>query len=157
MKTRLGFVSNSSSSSFIVIDSNVAVNFENKEITIPGIGETEFDWQFDRYYDFPSKLNFALLQAEYAKDMIIDSDFEYENKSDNRYVDMIYEVLKDEGLTVIENTLTTCIDSEDRGYIDHQSAIFENSDMEELFNSKSNLRNFLFSNESFIATGNDNS
>lgn len=69
MKTRLDFVSNSSSSSFIVINDTgkYASNADMagmSELSLPsdaGGGCTEFGWQLQKYYDVFSKLNWAAL------------------------------------------------------------------------------------------------
>jgi hypothetical protein len=41
------------------------------------------------------------------------------------------------------------------GYIDHQSASYEGENME-MFEDEQTLHDFLFSNNSYIQTGNDN-
>jgi len=74
MKIRKGFVSNSSSSSFIVNNSDI---FEirhmpkdlkdKKTLYVPQIygGEIEFSRQRENYTDFGSRLNWAYMQAKY--------------------------------------------------------------------------------------------
>lgn len=139
MKKRLGFVSNSSSSSFVVVSKN---SFEIKQTLSMSDGhlilgelggDDEFGWDFIEYDDFLTKLNWVCLQADYAK-----------NKE---YKEMIENVLKDniEGIDSIEWSLS--------GYIDHQS-IGEGND--DVFESEESLKAFLFSPSSYIKTGNDN-
>jgi len=99
MKTRNGFVSNSSSSSFVVIAKKrdkeipIPVTFSNT-LMIPRnlSGETEFGSSGGKYLDFDSKLNFLILQALYADDM--------------GYVSLIYQILRQKfGNIEIKNNL----------------------------------------------------
>ena len=69
MKTRTDFVSNSSSSSFIVIGgANYSnINWYGDTITLPTYkGCSCFGWEFEKHYDFFSKLNFCALLVIYA-------------------------------------------------------------------------------------------
>ena len=128
MKVRNGFVSNSSSSSFVAIAKK-----RDKEIPVPITysntlmiprnlsGETEFGSNSGKYSDFDSKLNFLILQALYADDM--------------GYVSLIYQILRQKfGNIEIKNNLRLDFvdfddgedDSEELdkihfGSIDHQS------------------------------------
>ena len=76
MKIRSGFVSNSSSSSFIVMPSDIfLVQHMSKDLKDPTTlivpfifgGEVEFGRQRENYKDFGSRLNFAYLQALHLK------------------------------------------------------------------------------------------
>jgi hypothetical protein len=71
MKIRNGFVSNSSSSSFLVISTNSeeyrpTFKYEGVDLNIPEDfgGNTEFGRENVNYTDFGSRLNFALMLAE---------------------------------------------------------------------------------------------
>ena len=149
MKIRKGFVSNSSSSSFIVIGDGPL-----KELKIDGTviigqhGETEFGWENTVYDGVWSRINFAYLQA-------VDR---------SEWLEMLEDILKEHlGCTEIVYLINTSYDEKPdsehgpyvRGYIDHQSAACEGSNTE-MFESKEKLKQFLFCADSYIQGGNDN-
>lgn len=136
MKIRTGFVSNSSASSFVVID----CDFNTQKYLIYDIdfkcGTYEFGWEEEKYYDLRSKINWAVLMA-------------CKNK---RYLKMIQDMLWKEigfNLTNIEIE-----EIQKEGYIDHQAINDEN--IKAIFKKKYQLKCFLFSSKSYIQTGNDN-
>lgn len=148
MKHRLGFVSNSSSSSFVVI----ADNLHNKsdlqenetEIVLGECGETEFGWEFKTHYDFESKLNFAFLQTTYSEE------------HGGRWYNMIEAVLLSAGIKIVGNSINDSYSGPGFfGYIDHQSSAIEDRNTE-IFESEDVLKRFLFSKDSYIEQGNDN-
>jgi hypothetical protein len=159
MKIRNGFVSNSSSSSFLVIkklqeedlkasaqliNSYVRGFGENNILTVDRyIGETEFGWSPQRHYEIGSKIVFAYMQAKYV------------DRED--WVDLLEEVIKEvsdaKAIDWMIN-ITDC-DSPNYGYIDHQSASYTGENTE-MFDSKEELINFLFGSDSFVMTDNDN-
>lgn len=65
MKKRITFISNSSSSSFVVISDGKLdqINEEDTLLVPTSRGEMCFGWQQERYNDFYSKLNFCALQC----------------------------------------------------------------------------------------------
>ena len=170
MKVRSGFVSNSSSSSFVVIAKK-----RDKEIPIPIAfsdtlkiprnlsGETDFGSSGGKYSDFDSKLNFLILQALYADDI--------------DYLSLIYQILRQKfGNIDIKNNLRRDFvdfdDEEDNseeldklhfGFIDHQSIgggfleLFEGSPEDKkkslVFRVDSlveKMYNFLFMRDSYL-------
>jgi hypothetical protein len=163
MRIRLGFVSNSSSSSFIIIDHGEQDFEEIKNsyhgdldpkgrrcIRIPQTfqGETEFGWQVMRYHDFPSKLNWATLLAKRYESRwnmlkaILKKDFS---------VDAVYDCLDwDEEE---EDEIDSFYKWSESGYIDHQSVTDDNAAM---FESEETLRAWLYGIGSYIQNGNDN-
>lgn len=170
MIVRSGFVSNSSSSSFIVI--GTGERFNQKDILGAGFdyyiigvnGRTDFGWEFATYTDFNSRVNFCLLQSlesgnENHYQVLIETLFDYlkvpiyvaltvsygdEDKFPKKYLED-YQQTRDE---FNDRCLT-------RGYIDHQSSVVEGENME-MFESVESLRDFLFNTDSYIETGNDN-
>lgn len=134
MKIRNGYVSNSSSSSFVVIKKGDIKYPELK----PGFeldGEYEFGWGPERHYDVNSKINWAWIQSEYSP----------------KHRDQLLEILTKCGLPKdYEFSLTTDWDKKEKthAYIDHQS-------MGEL-ECFDDLEQFLFCRDSFIMEDNDN-
>jgi hypothetical protein len=156
VKIRLGFVSNSSSTSFIVIGHTISndlinvikVTLENSTIVIDNKGELEFGWDDARYTTFWDRLNFTMIQIMYQK--------QYENSEKYQMLKNVLKLTLD--VDVIENKLSLeyiCGKNEFHAYIDHQSSIVESENIE-MFESEEKLRLFLFSEESYIQGGNDN-
>ena len=144
MKIREGFVSNSSSSSFIVIshDYNELLPSIPEVLTFSHslrCGTSEFGWEEYAHNDFYSKFNFCVIQASYIPEKFLEYWFMLENVMNSIGVTIEYDV-------EVENTYA---------YIDHQSASYEGENME-MFESEENLKNFLFNKNSYIQTGNDN-
>lgn len=150
MKIRNGFVSNSSSSSFIVISDGecTPLDLTGQIWNNKHLGESKFGWQRETYHDVYSKVNFAFLQALElsARD------------GDDNWLEMLDEVIKDfTGVVEVQHGFDVKPSGyiED-GYIDHQSSVSEDENTE-MFYSKEDLKQFLFCKESYIQNQNDNS
>ena len=151
MKIRTGFVSNSSSSSFVVIGKTFddpdwhKNNF--KDCVFEGSEErgcTEFGWGPHVLKDTDSRINFAYIQAQ-----MINND---------EWMKMLREVIMEylECHDVIIN-ITDQYSSKEGvwGYIDHASASCEGENTE-MFADKETLKRFLFCVDSKIVLDNDN-
>jgi len=142
MKRRVGFVSNSSSCSFVIIENNIIDYNIDGDFIIGEDGNIEFGWDVKDYCDTPSKINFAILQAMDA------------NKDE--WMKMIFDVIKDHtGCDDIIVKITNDFLKPNYGYIDHASSSVEGSNIE-MFESADKLKQFLFSDDSYIHTDNDN-
>lgn len=155
MKYRSGFVSNSSSSSFIVIGtgSGSAAYDELKTCVSgdtfygqPKRGITEFGWQEETYTDVWSRLNFCWIQ--------ILSDVKHLEKEKREW--MLKEVLKEElGVKNVYHGFSWDEFGLKDAYIDHASASREGENVE-MFASKEALIKFIFCEDSKIVNDNDN-
>jgi len=151
MKIRNGFVSNSSSSSFIVIvrsqisedDFKVfSYDYDDKFVVNGSHGTTEFGWGPATITDAWSRLNFSYLQALYAK------------RED--WIKMIEDLLEKRcGISKIEWRITLDYNSKCNSYIDHQSCATEGANTM-MFDSDRDLEAFIFGRDSYIVLDNDN-
>lgn len=176
MKTRFDYVSNSSSTSFIVIEKCADINDKRYHYDEPLIlpneyGCCEFGWQDARYDDFLSKLNWCAIilnEIHQAKNdtrtfEIDESDASWYTNAKrkmitfcenyDKYVNMLIGVCKKHFNLEIKLNF-----DEDRlfFYIDHQSGVFEKPENVKMFESEDTLYTFLASPHSYIQCGNDN-
>jgi len=148
VKVRQNFVSNSSSSSFIVIGNSGTYekvhSNENDEYIFGQDGETEFGWTPQDITDIDSRINFCKIQSTYL---------------DGKYDDVIEQVIrKNSSVQTFNNCMSPDWDydsSQKYSYIDHQSAAIEGQNLE-MFESESTLEKFIFDSGSYIHTDNDN-
>lgn len=175
MKTRTNYVSNSSSSSFVVIPDDVArqshkiapsllkshvdsvksvfmnhaSSYVHENVEWNGFldGETRFDWQTCNYHDMESKWNWLVLSAYYGG-----------NESDlGRTIEfclLLDGYLKDIGLnaTIDWDAVEKCVRKSD-AYIDHQSI-----DAERTFREVNSIgiTEWLFNGSCYVKNDNDN-
>jgi len=149
MKIKLSFVSNSSSTSFIVIKKDNLKTWlpclENNVLVVDSsFGTTEFGWGPAVIDDIESKIIFSYLQTLYSEN--------------NEHKQLLDNLLKDYGnidriIWKIKNDHNSDYDYPHVGYIDHESQYPNNSQM---FLNKEALRDFIFGKNSYIYLDNDN-
>lgn len=180
MKNRNGFVSNSSSSSFIVYRkgddkdtgeipceciterSRPFGQGTYKVLCLPSkeCGDTAFGWENERHHSLMSRLNWCAIQMMYARN--IDKAFELDN-GEKAPIWRLKENFKNVvekcfGVTVEYNYNSIASDGfeGDFAYIDHQSSIYEDRSIPEFFADPEAIEAFLTGAHSYIQGGNDN-
>lgn len=135
MKYREGFVSNSSSTSFVIIGNSGEMYKPSKLIVGDG---WEFGWTFETFRGAEAMCAFALMQAVY--------------QGNKEWEQMVYDVVREYTGSELEfDNINNKFDF-DGSYIDHQSI----GDSNEIFASKETLKKFIFDMDSYVEMGNDN-
>lgn len=150
------FETNSSSTHAITIANNSEDDFKNNLPKTLELKLGEFGWEFDRYQTIRDR-------ADYLFTAIV-----YNDKVED-YLQKLVDTLKKWGVEVEYPKLKKVQSEYDKSYyywvieskpdeyfyIDHGGELKDFLD--DIFNDETLLMNYLFSPESFIATGNDNS
>lgn len=132
MKAREGFISNSSSTSFVVLGKKCNTTVKLHENVLVADGFYEFGCAFEKFEGFESKLAFAYLQC----------------KDYPEFLDTLEKV-------IIDYCGCSCVvwNIDEDSYVDHQSLYPESKEFEMNYEY---MKLFLFSNESYFKMGNDN-
>lgn len=147
------FETNSSSSHSLTMDAAdvVTIPFSKEELRSGSIlvGLGEYGWEWHRYYSPKGKIAYLLTQllCEQGTPSGTAESATAELCAENNKVAILCEVVKEH---------TGCyllIAPDSGGYVDHESVGLGI----ELFDDKEALRKFIFSENSFVETGNDNS
>ena len=166
MKRRSGFVSNSSSASFVIIDASKGYDsLDQYGSTLEAgsnIGEIEFGWGPEQVHGIGARINWAYLQSQYAhpkeEDPLLEKAIRVVQGNQNPHLEMLEEVIKEN--SSIEEIDWRFFERDEfngfkDGYIDHQSSSAEGRNME-IFDSKEVLQDFIFGKASYIQLDNDN-
>ena len=154
MKIRISFVSNSSSSSFVVVDPAGSYNdlpihgSEDEAFSIGKHGETEFGWGPDVIIDADSRVNFAYLQTLYTNE-------ETRNKWQTMIQHALWRYIGTKEMTSLLSLEYKIPEGMKWGYIDHQSNAGEGENIE-IFEDQNILEKFLFGEHSKIVLDNNN-
>ena len=179
---RNDFISNSSSSCFIVVSEKVMEQdlkdlkncvlkdflgqySKEKPLMLPIVdyGTCGFGWEFITYNDFWSKMNFCAIQLHDLKKYCtgdINEMPKYQQEFYKKYTwDKCYPMFKKVCLEKFNLHVDIKEEYEEENkyyyYIDHQSSVTEGSNMS-MFDSEDILYRFLASSQSYVEGGNDN-
>lgn len=141
------FETNSSSSHSVSVaspDQMVLDSLYPDENGVLRISGGEFGWEWREYND-------ALTKAQY---MITYCKSSYVKEHSDEYLEILKSVLLEQTGAFELEIITPANEYYEYGYIDHQS--IEDNPLDYLFDDPEQLRNFIFSKNSWLFTGNDN-
>lgn len=148
---RHGFVSNSSSTSYIIIDASIGHNipqFKDDLIVDASFGTTEFNWGPETIKDVGSRIIFSYFQS--SENSGWRKMLEEVIKENTNVKNIVWKITNE--YSEVDNLAWNKLDY---GYVDHQSSASEGQNIE-IFESKEILKDFLFGKKSKIVLDNDN-
>jgi hypothetical protein len=144
MKIRIGFVSNSSSTSFTITSapSYIVPPWPSHIVPNEEFGRCTFGWDREEIWDIGSRVIWAYLQSRYSKDI--------------GWQQMLEEVIKENSeVKQIDWSRLDELYNHAEAYIDHQSCYAETGDPV-IFETALALKDFIFGKNSYIQVSNDN-
>lgn len=161
------FETNSSSTHSICVGSTVNIGkeifekFSNKESHPYTVGQGEYGWEYEEYDSFADKLDYIFIYLESSRrdeEHCRYSEINFEEIPDylrggTKFMDWLSDYFNSYGLEF--HWKLKPVGKYGGGYIDHQS-VGRGNDMEEILSSKQSILNYLFNEEVYVQTDNDN-
>jgi hypothetical protein len=148
------FETNSSSTHAITIANNADDDFKKNLPKELEFGTGEYGWEFERYNDVKNKANYLFTGILYC-DLCDEYLPKIKEILSNWGVEAIFPELAKKKSEYAEKGWYYVLADGDDGYVDHGGELKDF--FKAICNDETLLMNYLFSGESFVATGNDNS